>query len=314
MSAERTTSRWALLAGYLVLLFFVVLMVGLLSTRYSAGLALLLGVLLAWLARRIFLILAPRLRSWGWRRLSRVALAALGAFIVLSSLVCLPWLLLRTLGPTPGPVVERYTVVIERTGLTGERFTVREEVVVDDTRFSLPEREVASRSVGFLVREVSIVPLEAGSSGRVTLTLPDGTSWTGRLCAAHCPESRVELRDFPTGCFYDAKGAEDQKSDRYLDMEAVTWSARDLERGITFAYIPPPYHHVRRVLGPFIGASSLGQWVIGLLGIIGTLIVSPIVKPVVTDIGKGKLKSWLERAAKKKPSEEDKGIESVEDE
>ncbi len=170
----------------------------------------------------------------------------------------------------------------------------------EDIMFHLPDRKIASTSRGFLVRELQISPLQMDITGHISLTLSDGTSLDDDLCPSYCPDSRIELLDFPKNAFYVAREARDLEVFPYVDTETITWSVRNLERGIAFAYVAPPYYQLRSLLKPFVEFSSFGQWVVGLVGVIIAFVITPVVKPVLTDLAKNKFKSQIERKPAKK--------------
>jgi hypothetical protein len=166
----------------------------------------------------------------------------------------------------------------------------------------LPVREVTSSNRGLLLKEVHIAPLQANSEGYVDLNLPNGKRLSGYLCTYYCPKSKIRLRDFPKNYFYDAKNDVSLQRDPYIDIETITWSVNDLNEGIKFSYISPPYYYLLPLVKPFVGISSLSELIIVLLGIIGGLIVTPIVGAFLSDLVKSKIKSRFEKPPKKKQS------------
>jgi len=170
----------------------------------------------------------------------------------------------------------------------------------------LLEREVTSTNVGLLTREVRIVPIQVDSSGDATITLPDGRTLKGSICSFSCENIDVELHDAPKGSFLAAKDAEKIQKYPYIDTETVSWSVINLKQGIIFAFVPPPFHHVRPIIEPLLGASALNQWVLGILGLIGTILITPIVKPVILTTAQKTFGSWLDRQSGAKAYEETK--------
>ncbi|NLH06093.1 MAG: hypothetical protein GX484_00650 [Chloroflexi bacterium] len=156
------------------------------------------------------------------------------------------------------------------------------EVLYGDQVMTIPEREVASRPRGFLLREVTIEPLGTGATASIPLELDDGTQVEMRLCRVFsCPPSEVEIQDFPQNAFYAAQNVAEVRSTPYVRTETVTWTTDDLDDGITFAYIPSPYHRLRPVLSPFLGAASLGDWLLGLVAMVGSILTAPLVGPLL---------------------------------
>lgn len=199
------------------------------------------------------------------------------------------------------PVVAEYHIAIKPVDSTLKNLKIEEEGILDGEMKLLSERQISGTSRGFLLREVRITPLEADASGYVNLILPDGSSLRGPLCGSWCPQSTVELRDFPKNSFFDAKNAEQVgEPDTYVEVETIILSIRDLEQGIVFAYIPPPYHYFRPMLAPFVGLSSFGEIAIVIFSLTGTIILVPIVQPIIYNLAKSRLQSWFKKESKEK--------------
>jgi hypothetical protein len=170
--------------------------------------------------------------------------------------------------------------------------------------FLLPEKQVDSMARGLVLREVNIVPfvfddtlefsdgtLISGDFRReMVLTFTNGITVTG---AINLLDTEVRLVDFPKGTFFEAKNARDKRIETYLDTETIVWSAGEAAHDIKFAYIPPPYNHIRPVLESFVEVFSFNQLVLVLLGLIMTMYVTPIVKPVIVDRFKEKFKAKI---------------------
>lgn len=311
--------------GYIALVFLLGVVAGFISTSYLASLALLLGITLAWPVKVFF----SRMYAWGRQRnlkwLPLLLRAIVPIILLVTCMLLFPNYLMFNIFPG---VVAEYRATIEPIDQAFDVFKISEDVAFaegntlpfysspDSTVFiKLGEWQVASHSRGFLLREVHFMPLQADASGHVDYTLPNGTKVSGRLCSlvfnccptyglfdqySMCPESKAEVRDLPSNSFFAAKDATDIQAQKYIDTETVSWSVTDLERGITFAYIPPPYHYLRPLLLPFIGASYLSQWVIGLFGFAATFLLLPVLRPILPDMAKGKLKDWFDKASKRK--------------
>ena len=246
-------------------------------------------------------------------------LVILGAFI-LFTLVLLSVSVLATLTLLPGapfpPLIDGYHLKIDGSTTASGAFTITEAVDINQEwvarsaktdippAVELPPRQVTSANAGFLAKEVRIDPLQADASGDVSITLPDGRILTGRLCSS-CESTAIELQDVPQGSFLAARDADNVEKHPYVGTETVTWSVLDLREGIRFAYVPPPYQYLRPLLQPLIGASTLNQWVLGLAGLIGTLVVSPIVKPMLLTALQKKIEEWLAKLFGKKDKKDD---------
>jgi hypothetical protein len=293
MPSGRKISVWIRLAAWLILLIGAILVCSLLFVNYSAWGFLVLGFLLAWPAKTLLRLAANRMRTWGneqWFRLIAILVALLA--MVASQLVFWPF------APPMPPVVfvKEYRVAIEAIESNLSEFQAREQAILfspsDEEKtwtVTLPARQVTGANRGLLLRELSIAPLQNASLSGVVLRTDT------------CSSASAELTDFPRGSFYAARDAEKLKRYPYVDTETITWSIRSLRRGVVFSYILPPFQHLRPILAPFIGVTSLSQWVIGLLGFIGAIALTPIVKPVLLEIAKKRFKSWMEKEPSKSP-------------
>ena len=102
-------------------------------------------------------------------------------------------------------------------------------------------REISGTKIGLVMNEVTIAPLGLDEEGDVNTTLPDGTPFQGPFCSYSCPETEIELIDFPISFFYTAKNAENLKSLPYLNTETIQWNGVNPDQGISFAYNPYPF-------------------------------------------------------------------------
>jgi hypothetical protein len=283
---------------------------GLFLASYTAGIALLVGILLALWLRFIFLLDVLRLGRWLRIILLFVTLVLLGFFCLRSIPLLLNFPIPRT-EPPEAQGGDRYTIkeyqatikqlpstndfVITETGMVSSRSTDQR------LRFSLPERTVSSTGRGFLVREVNVTPFDNATADFVLLPLSDGTTALAECCLE--AKAAVELLDFPTGSFHAAKDTDVEKLP-YVGTETITWNVPNLARGITFAYIPSPFHYLRFLLAPFYGLASLGDWVWAIIGVVGATIIMPVVESSLSDYIKEKVKAWLKRDGQKKPAEQ----------
>jgi hypothetical protein len=103
---------------------------------------------------------------------------------------------------------------------------------------------------------------------------------------------RVALHDMPHGSFYEARDAADMTRSRYLGKDVVRWTVPSLESGVAFAYTPPRWIFVRRLLSPAGWLASLQHWIAFVLG--GVLVL--VVWPVALDLARGRLRTRLQRA------------------
>jgi len=210
-------------------------------------------------------------------------------------------------------IIEEYRVTVDaENNLSKNKLQVKEEVIYNKKclssscrekksaeeqagTFSTNNREVASTNHGFIVQEVYINPLQTNESGVYSLTTLDGTSINIELCQNGCPEGSITLINFPKNSFYEAKYDTNLQINSYLDTETINWSTKYLNKGITFAYIPPPFYHFKLALKPFLGVASFNQWIVAFLGVVGSIVIVPIVKPILEDIAQNKLRSCLQK-------------------
>jgi hypothetical protein len=178
-------------------------------------------------------------------------------------------------------------------------FTVQESGAVTSLRDTSATRtyhhtsQVTSTRRGALLREVHIAPLNVDSEGMVTLEFQDGASLRAPLCKGRCPETTVTLREMPVNAFYDARDATVEERDPYIDTETISLSVDDLERGIVFAYVRPPFHRLAFLLRPFIGASAASNSALALSGFIGLVIAVPILRPARFQGARQALRGWF---------------------
>ena len=305
--------------------------IGILSLlNYSASFALISGIILAgiaiWLSQFVI----------GWNRTKSI-IQFLVTYAVLLFLIWLAYMKLfpvvyLSIGTVPG-VLEDYQAVIKPSDEKLISFIVQESGTLDSYQFlfqssqpanfdldsSQPirfqERLIQSHKRGFLLREVSLQPLNVDDVGKVNITLADGSSFQGDLCGyfyeffsthpdifiPQCPSTRIELVDFPKDSFYAAKNATNIENFVYIDTESVRWSVWHLDQGIKFSYIPPPFYHLRALLSPFIGISFWSQWVFVIIGMISTFIATSILKPTIVNLINDKFKSRIEKRIGGKP-------------
>lgn len=275
---------------YIVIALVLALLIGLLSLNFIAAAAVIVGAVLAW---PLYWLVRSIIANWKRVMLPVIILLSL-AGCVFYGLYFFPMLLSAV--PAP-PLINGYYLTITNPDWKAGVFTIQETVVINPDWISfyhgtdlpqsvdLPERKVRSTSLGLLSRQVKIMPDQAGPSGEAVITLPDGRVLKGSICSLTCGKIVIVLHDVPAGSFLAAKDADDIKKAPYINTETVSWSVLDPDQGITFAFVPPPFNVVRPVIEPLLGVSSLNQWLLGILGLISTLLVSPLLKPLLFRAG-----------------------------
>jgi hypothetical protein len=299
--------------GYGIAVLVLAFLSGLVTLNYFAAAALILGAIISWpVVRLLRFIVTSR---------TRILLIVYLSLIIIIASLGMQFLIFTgpdgLIGPLP-PLINEYYLTIDCSNWQSGVFLIKETVVINPqwakyqketdipSSVELPEREVTSTNVGLLTREVRIMPIQANSSGNAIITLPDGRTLKGSICSFSCENIDIELHDAPKGSFLVAKDAEKTQKYPYIDTETISWSVINLEQGITFAFIPPPFHHIRQIIEPLLGASALNQWVLGILGLICTIFITPIVQPVILTTAQKRFGSWLDRRSEAKAREETK--------
>jgi hypothetical protein len=266
----------ALSKRYLQLLFFLcltVVTVGLLSTSYWAGLALLIGVGLA-----LFLPFAARsVRDFARNKIRRRTLLIAIPLVVVLIIVVLgflfPPIFFHAIPAEDQKItLESYTATIEPTNTKLQRFTLEENVRVRFGSEKEPRRVSSTHTLtpdknrnGFSMREVRFLPMQdaeftsseddtkyyitVDSDHYVSLTVTGNDAsgpklYEGSVCDNDCLLSQVQLLHFPAGAFSEADNERNFHRDDFGDSETMSWSPYDLGQSVAFSYVPPPYFHV----------------------------------------------------------------------
>ncbi len=314
MSAGRRPSALWMLAGLLSLLAVILLVIGLFAVSYRQGLALLIG---AGTALLMLGALVPLFRSRrSARRRTALVVGLIGLLVVAAAALIASSFLLQSGGAGPQApageepaeseggahrlAVREYRVVVLPGDERLKQLEVFEEITADvylgadllaaGMVFSLPPRTVEAVPGGFLLAEARL-----DSPGVFEVSLSDGSPASGIVCNPRCPLTRVELRDFPRQAFFAARDAGPVEIAPYLDTEIVRWSVTDAAPGIVFAFMQPPFQHLRPLLAPLVGASDAEEWVVGLIGVIGTIVMAPLIRPILTELFEEGLTRFLRR-------------------
>lgn len=289
MSQQSTVSSARRIIGYvsLVLLFFF--LVGLFSVDLSAGLTTLAGAVIFFLLTGLWRILhvkntiadyTPIWLSRGGFPTQELAsvLVRVAICVTIFSFVwaLLPSQKLPVILPPLCPISYYRVVAIPETdqvrSIRIHEFVVLDKIaydtppsswiptyVDDQAGFQLPEKTATIEQKGILLKEVNFQ--------------------SSILCSN---DTFVVLSDFPSGSFFAAHYAQDLQKYPYVDSETITWNSS--YKNVRFSYVLPPFHVIRPILNPLMGVSSTNQWFMGFIGIIGTAILVPIFKPVLTEI------------------------------
>ena len=142
-----------------------------------------------------------------------------------------------------------------------------------------------SSDIGLIVKQLEIKSFNSNKKSIINVSLSNGEQWKGKLCTYNCPESIVELVDFPKGSLYsikNEKGDSLEVVDEYLDQETLKWSVHNLEKGIKFAYIKPPFHKIRRFIQPLLKLSETNKIFLFLAGTVATVSFKFITTPIIS--------------------------------
>lgn len=319
MGSSRKPSGIGRIIGGLLVLLLVIAIVGLLFVDWRAAAAIVGGLLVGAFVRFVLVHI--------WQSKRRGLWIGLFAGVVVIGGIVIGGLSLLSMGggldaSSAGPPAEEEPAEEEAAGppLVGRinlyRVTVRpgtsaslptdvqQEVVYTLSRGEVeivsgevlagPAQQIFSEQRGFLLREVRIKPWETGPYTSLTLTAPDGDSAQARICSfLSCVPAEIEVIGLPRGSFYAARGVPDISAIDYVNEEIVEWTTNDVSGDIIFAYIPPPFHILRPLLAPFVGASTASDWTVGLITLVGTVIATPLVKPILEDIIEDKIAEFL---------------------
>jgi hypothetical protein len=289
------------LARYGIAILVLAFLMELALLGYTALAAVVIGSVVSWP-----LVHLARFIVANWKRIWLpviVTLSLVGCALYL--VVLLP--LFLTPDPPP-PLIQQYHMTIDQANWRTGDFTIKETVGINPEWVSyrhvaevpasidLPERNVTSTRIGLLVREIRIMPDQADLSGEAVITLPDGRILKGGLCSLSCGTINIEIPDAPAGSFLAAKGAKAMQELRLSDRDAISWSGTSLDQGITFVFVPPPYNIVQPILQPVVGLSALDPWLLGIFGLLSTLLIAAIWKSellaVPQNISDSRLDKW----------------------
>lgn len=295
MQQPQGTSTQARLVPIIALIVLLILFIGLFLANYIAALAILAGVALA-------TVLYAVLRTARRRNLAVLA----GVAVVIAALALLGAALNRSNTGFPNMMtatVRTYNLSL-RPAASG--FSASEEALVGLEELVLPSaptpkpvtikqtRTIAAAGRGWLLREVTFTPLF-----ETEVTLPDGSKVAPLFLTDFDARLTVRVQDMPKGSFYAARHADNVVFDPYLDTETVTWSITNVNEDVAFAYIPSPWQNIRPLITPFLTASSLSQWLLGLVSMVGGSLFGMVIQPVLKSAAENHILPWLQKWLKK---------------
>lgn len=194
--------------------------------------------------------------------------------------------------------IDSYKLTISPTNSEYTEFSATEvaEMRYPEKRLIEPTpKTIVSTSRGFMLREVAIRPLEIDSTGTFTVTLQNGRIVSSTLEVSN---TEIQLIDFPKGSFHEARDAKDVTRFAYVDQETIIWSAFNSKRGVVFAYIPPHYRHLKPLINPFLGLTTVSNWIIAICSIIVTFVLTFFMTNLFPDIIKSRLQQQENKSTK----------------
>lgn len=281
LNPRAASLRYAI--GIAAMVVFIGLLVGLLLFNFNSGIAVIAGVLIAAAVIALVGFITRRSRKLLWLLLPAVLILGLASVVCLSVFVFQPHM---SQYPNIICPIASYRIVAVPVSSQLKGFQVEEYVTLVDgveykpaetwtpamvdgrPGYRLPAQPVAVTSRGFLLKEALI-------ASSVTC----------------CESALVEIKDIPLDAFYAAVYARDLQHYPYVDTETITWDPGSDD--IRFSYIVPPFQILRPVFAPLMGASSLSQWLLGLIALLGTFVFTPVVKPILVEFAQKWLKNKL---------------------
>ena len=262
---------------YFFILIILFLLIGIVSVSYTATFYLFLGFLIAYLV--------PKTISF----FLRSSFATIIVTIIILLLLLLPVTYYNIKSPLFDRIpINQYYIIIKPKTLEMQSFLIEYNLKIDEillkntlkkilksdnfNAISLKE-EMSGKQQGLILKELSIFPLNLDlnreSQLNKQLNLPDDIYFSGFYFYwkdNKCLESTVKLVDFPKGSFYESREPVNFKRDSYLDKDILSWSSCDLEQGIKFAYIPPPYNNFGKLIKLFSWFHSAENYLLFFFG------------------------------------------------
>ncbi len=267
---------------------------------YSGGLYFVLGVLIAWPVASLLWNTIKFISRHFF--VSLVALFfAFNAYLIYQYGPCAT-MFVACLPKAPG--ISSHNVVVTINDLHANAFSVSEAFTVEPEReqppeehtpptiIELPAKRIVGESSGFFLKRLKI----PGPNKRtVDVHGSDGTLRKVKLCSYNCNEVSVTLKDFPRQSFYATNTTQVITIPNHPGNVTINWTIPSVYSGraedILIWYHPSKSKVLTTLLRPFAGITSLGGFAWALLGIIVTLIITPLIIPAFSDIIKDRLKA-----------------------
>ncbi len=281
-----------------LLALLLIVFLGILCVNYIASLVLIISI---FLGVYCFNTLIKNIKKIRLTKKTKLTLKILLFSILLLILIALGLHVEYTSG-RPMPFFEEYKLVIKPINSDLLKYEINEILMTHVTQeelergfrvgnnlheensnkikiYARKKRVVNNINIGLLLKEIYIRPFQLNADSYINAVLSNGKQWKGKLCPDSCPKSTVELVDFPQGSLYSIKNEEDFSIlDKYLGNETLRWSVRDLNKGIRFAYIKPPFYIFARLIKPFLKLTESNQLFVVVFGLMFGLVIRPTIK------------------------------------
>jgi hypothetical protein len=270
--------------GIAALIVFIGLLVGLLLFNFNSGIAVIAGVLIAAAVIALVGWITRRSKKLIWLLLAAVLVLGLGSVVCLSIIVFQP----HHMSQYPNIIcpIASYRIVAVPDSSQLKGFQIEEYVtLVDGVEYKPSETWVPAMVDGRPGYRLPAQPVVVTSRG---FLLKEALIASSVTC---CESALVEIKDIPLDAFYAAVYARDLQHYPYVDTETITWDPGSDD--IRFSYIVPPFQILRPVFAPLMGASSLSQWLLGLIALLGTFVFTPVVRPILEEFAQKWLKNKL---------------------
>jgi hypothetical protein len=85
----------------------------------------------------------------------------------------------------------------------------------------------------------------------------------------HSAPGEVRVMGLPASSFGQARYVSKVDTASFVNEQRAVWALSPRDTVVAFSYVPARFAAWRKLLDPIVGASTLAQWVIGLVGVIG---------------------------------------------
>jgi hypothetical protein len=207
--------------------------------------------------------------------------------------------------------IARYREELVAEGLGPDSFRLSEVLLLppadsggDTVEIRSPGRWIRTQQRGFALNVVEFAPGVIGPDSFVVRTdsgpvvLPAASSSTA---------GEVRVSGLPSNSFGQARFVRDVDTASFVSEQQARWKIPVGERVVAFSYVPARYAAWRTLLSPVIGANSVPQWVLGIIGVIGVVaaLITASKIPVIAKLILPKTKDADSGSARASPPSDD---------